>query len=135
MKRKAGKKDPSEKIPASRKKRDKKEQRSVIQIADFKHHKFAAERELPPIQPLNPRQADYLSALQRSAQLIVTGPAGTGKTWIAACHAADLFRKGKITKIILTRPTVPCGRSLGFFPGSLEEKFAPWATPIVDAIK
>ena len=135
MKRKAGKKDSSEKILASRKKRDKKEQRSIIQISEFKHHKFAAERERPPIQPLNARQADYLSALQRSAQLIVTGPAGTGKTWIAACHAADLFRKGKITKIILTRPTVPCGRSLGFFPGSLEEKFAPWATPIADAIK
>ena len=99
MKRKAGKKDPSEKIQASRKKRDKKEQRSVIQISEFKQNKFAAERERPPIQPLNARQADYLSALQRSAQLIVTGPAGTGKTWIAACHAADLFRKGKVAKI------------------------------------
>jgi len=55
--------------------------------------------------------------------------------WIAATFAADLYRKRRIAKIILTRPNVPCGRSLGFFPGSLEEKFAPWAAPIVDAIK
>ena len=63
------------------------------------------------------------------------GPAGTGKTWIAATHAADLYRSRCISKIILTRPNVPCGRSLGFFPGSLEDKFAPWAVPVVDAIK
>src|SRR4029078_12080518 len=60
---------------------------------------------------------------------------GTGKTWIAATHAADLFRNGCIDKIILTRPNVPCGRSLGYFPGTLEEKFAPWAAPVVEAIK
>jgi phosphate starvation-inducible PhoH-like protein len=66
---------------------------------------------------------------------VVLGPAGTGKTWIAATYAADLYRKRRIAKIILTRPNVPCGRSLGFFPGSLEEKFAPWAAPIVEAIK
>ena len=63
------------------------------------------------------------------------GPAGAGKTWIAATYAADLYRTGRIDKIILTRPNVPCGRSLGFFPGSMQEKFAPWATPIIDAIK
>ena len=50
-------------------------------------------------------------------------------------HAADLFRNGQIDKIILTRPNVPCGRSLGYFPGTLEDKFAPWAAPVVEAIK
>jgi phosphate starvation-inducible protein PhoH and related proteins len=67
--------------------------------------------------------------------MFVLGPAGTGKTWIAATFAADLFRRNLITKIILTRPNVPCGRSLGYFPGSLEEKFAPWAAPVTEAIK
>ena len=62
-------------------------------------------------------------------------PRGTGKTWLAATHAADLYRQRRIAKIIVTRPTVPCGRSLGFFPGSLEDKFAPWTAPIVEAIK
>ena len=97
--------------------------------------KFETERALPPIKALTPTQADYLDALRTSPQVIVLGPAGTGKTWIAATYAADLYRKRRIGKIILTRPNVPCGRSLGFFPGSLEEKFAPWAAPIVEAIK
>jgi phosphate starvation-inducible protein PhoH and related proteins len=105
------------------------------EIIDFKGSKFRNDRVLPPIKPLNPTQADYLAALRSSPQVVVLGPAGTGKTWIAATHAADLFRTGRIDKIILTRPNVPCGRSLGFFPGSLEDKFAPWAVPITDAIK
>jgi phosphate starvation-inducible protein PhoH and related proteins len=97
--------------------------------------KYSAERTPPPIRPLNATQADYLDALRSSAQVIVLGPAGTGKTWIAATHAADLYRAGQVSKIILTRPNVPCGRSLGFFPGSLEEKFAPWAAPVIEAIR
>ena len=108
---------------------------ATAEIIEFSGTKFENERHLPPIKPLNPTQADYLDALRSSPQVVVLGPAGTGKTWLAATHAADLYRKRRISKIILTRPNVPCGRSLGFFPGSLEEKFAPWATPVVDAIK
>src|ERR1700677_3973434 len=107
----------------------------TAQIIEFQGSKFEPEPILPPIKPLNPTQANYLDALRTSPQVIVLGPAGTGKTWIAATYAADLYRKRRIGKIILTRPNVPCGRSLGFFPGSLEEKFAPWAAPIVEAIK
>jgi phosphate starvation-inducible PhoH-like protein len=105
------------------------------EIINFLDPKFETERTLPPIKALNPTQADYLDALRKSPQVFVIGPAGTGKTWIAATHAGDLFRNRRIDKIILTRPNVPCGRSLGFFPGSLEDKFAPWATPVADAIK
>jgi phosphate starvation-inducible PhoH-like protein len=105
------------------------------EIIEFKGNKFQNDRVLPPIKALNPTQAQYLAALRSSQQIVVLGPAGTGKTWIAATHAADLYRAGQIEKIILTRPNVPCGRSLGFFPGSLQDKFAPWAVPIADAIK
>ncbi|MGO8800954.1 MAG: PhoH family protein [Roseiarcus sp.] len=97
--------------------------------------KFESERALAPIMPLNPTQADYLDALRDGPQVVVLGPAGTGKTWIAAAYAADLYRRRRIGKIILARPNTPCGRSLGFFPGSLEEKFAPWAAPVVEAVK
>lgn len=97
--------------------------------------KFRHERNLPPIRPLNATQAAYLDALRCSEQVFVLGPAGTGKTWLAATHAADRLRGHQIDKIILTRPNVPCGRSLGFFPGDLNEKFAPWAAPVVEAIK
>ena len=107
----------------------------TAEIIPLHKPKFELERTLPPIRALNPAQAEYLDALRTSPQVFVLGPAGTGKTWIAATHAADLYRKGRIGKIILTRPNVPCGRSLGFFPGTLEEKFAPWAAPVVEAIK
>ncbi|HEX5211387.1 MAG TPA: PhoH family protein [Pseudolabrys sp.] len=104
-------------------------------MINFLDPKFEAERALPPIKALNPTQAEYLDALSKFPQVIVLGPAGTGKTWIAATHAADLYRNREIDKIILTRPNVPCGRSLGYFPGSLEDKFAPWAAPVAEAIK
>ena len=107
----------------------------TAEIIEFQGSKFETERTLPPIKALNPTQAAYLDALRSSPQVIVLGPAGTGKTWIAASHAADLFRNRQIDKIILTRPNVPCGRSLGYFPGTLEDKFAPWAAPVVEAIK
>ena len=67
----------------------------------------------------------YLAALRSSPQVIVLGPAGTGKTWIAATYAADLFAPGRIDKIILTRPNVPCGRSLGFFPARWKTSSRP----------
>jgi phosphate starvation-inducible PhoH-like protein len=108
---------------------------ATAEIIEFQGSKFEAERLPPPIKALNPTQADYLDALACSPQVVVLGPAGTGKTWIAATHAADLYRSRRISKIILTRPNVPCGRSLGFFPGSLEDKFAPWVAPVVEAIK
>jgi phosphate starvation-inducible PhoH-like protein len=104
----------------------------IIPLPRAKHR---AERTPPPIRPLTSTQADYLDALRSSSQVIVLGPAGTGKTWIAATHAADLYRAGEVSRIILTRPNAPCGRSLGFFPGSLEDKFAPWAVPVIEAIR
>ena len=119
----------------AKKRRRHERQFGSAEIINFQDSKFESERALPPIKALNPTQADYLDALRKSRQVIVLGPAGTGKTWVAATHAADLYRNRRIDKIILTRPNVPCGRSLGFFPGSLEDKFAPWAVPVADAIK
>ena len=94
-----------------------------------------ADRTAAPIRPLNAAQADYLDALRSHPQVIALGPAGSGKTWIAAAYAADMFRAGQISRIILTRPNAPCGRSLGFFPGSLDDKFAPWAAPVLDVLR
>lgn len=81
------------------------------------------------------KQAEYIKALKTSPQVIVTGAAGTGKTFIAATKAAQLFDSGLIDKIILTRPNVPAGRSLGFFPGTMEEKIAPWIVPFVEVLE
>jgi phosphate starvation-inducible PhoH-like protein len=120
------------KRPEKQKRRTRRGSADVIELHPSK---FMEERSAPPILPLNPTQSRYLDALKVSQQTLVLGPAGTGKTWLAATYAADLYRSRRISRIILTRPNVPCGRSLGFFPGSLEDKFAPWATPLVDAIK
>jgi phosphate starvation-inducible PhoH-like protein len=81
------------------------------------------------------RQQAYIEALEDSDQVIVTGSAGTGKTYIAASWAAKMFLENKIKKIILTRPNVASGRSLGFFPGTMEEKMAPWVIPFTDVIQ
>ena len=97
--------------------------------------RFDEERHLSPILPLTDRQAEYLEALGRSPQVIVLGPAGTGKTYIAGTRAADQLRQRRINKVVITRPNVPSGRSLGFFPGTLEEKIAPWVAPLTEAMK
>jgi phosphate starvation-inducible PhoH-like protein len=106
---------------------------TVIQLN--KKPKFRTERNPPPILAMNSRQAEYLGHLRTVEQVFVLGPAGTGKTYLAATYAADLFRTGVVKRIILTRPNVPCGRSLGFFPGTLEQKFAPWAVPVTDVMR
>jgi phosphate starvation-inducible PhoH-like protein len=106
----------------------------TAEVIELHGSKFQSERSPVSIVPMNEKQSAYLDALKSSAQVAVLGPAGTGKTWIAATYAADLYRQRRIDKIILTRPNVPCGRSLGFFPGGLNEKFAPWVAPVVEAI-
>ena len=111
------------------------DQQSINVVPISKKRKFQVERSPRPIIAMNSKQAEYLGYLRSHPQVFVLGPAGTGKTWIAASYAADLYRGGVIKKIILTRPNVPCGRSLGYFPGTLEEKFAPWAVPITDIIR
>ncbi len=107
----------------------------TAEIIPLPKPKHQAARTPLPIRPLNPTQAEYLDALRASPQVIALGPAGSGKTWIAAAFAADLYRGGQISRIVLTRPNTPCGRSLGFFPGSLDDKFAPWAAPVLDVLR
>jgi phosphate starvation-inducible PhoH-like protein len=86
------------------------------------------------LKAYNDNQKLYLNALETSQQTIVLGPAGTGKTFMAATHAANLYLAKKIHKIVVTRPNVPVGNDLGFLPGTLQEKFAPWAAPVMDVL-
>jgi phosphate starvation-inducible PhoH-like protein len=66
---------------------------------------------------------------------VVFGPAGSGKTYIPAAFAAAYLNSNKVKKIILTRPNIPAGKSIGFLPGTMQEKIEPWVAPILSVIK
>lgn len=85
--------------------------------------------------PMNENQALYIKALNTSQQVIVLGPSGTGKTFCAATHAANLYSRRMIDKIIITRPAVSVGKPLGALPGLLEEKFGPWLAPVMSVLE
>ena len=89
------------------------------------------------IYPKNLNQETYLLKLQEEQKniLFAIGPAGTGKTMIACQWAIKLFQEGVIEKIIVTRPAVSVDEDLGFLPGTLEEKMAPWTRPIFDVFE
>ncbi len=84
---------------------------------------------------MNDTQQRYISALQTHNQIIVTGFSGTGKTFIAASHAANLYANRKIDRIIITRPNISVGKDLGYLPGTLEEKYTPWIMPVLDVLE
>lgn len=85
--------------------------------------------EYREVKPLNYIQEAYLEAIHRNDIIFGIGSAGTGKTFVAAAYAAgELFHRN-VNKIILTRPNVEVGRSLGFLPGNLDEKYAPYLVP------
>lgn len=89
-----------------------------------------------PFEPLGPVQELLFDSLADDSQTITTGPAGTGKTYVPARYAARLLRLKKIDKIYIARPTISDPRhALGFLPGKLDQKLAPWLIPIMDAFK
>ena len=101
----------------------------------YKGAEEESQGKVKPLQAFNANQKLYLKALKEASQIIVTGYSGTGKTFMAATHAANLYAIKQIDKIVVTRPNVPVGRDLGYLPGDLNEKFAPWAAPVLDVLK
>jgi len=89
------------------------------------------------IIPRNKHQESYVVKLLDSTKDVVfgIGPAGTGKTLLAVQTAVKMFKEGKVDKIIVTRPAVSVDEDLGFLPGTLEQKMAPWTRPIFDVLR
>ena len=85
--------------------------------------------------PRNENQALYIKALEDSDQVIVFGPSGTGKTYVVSTFAANLYHFKVIDKIVITRQHIAVGKEIGFLPGTLEEKAAPWALPVLDVLE
>ncbi len=88
-----------------------------------------------PIIAKNYAQGQYLDAIRSNQITFATGPAGTGKSYIATAYAAEQLYYKKIDKLIITRPAVEAEESLGFLPGELDEKYAPYLAPIRDILE
>lgn len=101
----------------------------------YKGAQREAAQKMVVLEPLNEKQQTYIKALQRDTQVIVCGYSGTGKTFIAATTAANMYLQNQIDKIVITRPNVAVGKDLGYLPGDLYEKFAPWAMPVLDVLQ
>ena len=114
-------------------KRVKKRFTSEVQVIDFPTY-LPQKKQRVSLYPRNSNQQIYLNKLQDDTKSIVfaIGPAGTGKTLLAVQNGIKLFQEGKVDKIVVTRPAVSVDEDLGFLPGTLNEKMAPWTRPIFD---
>jgi len=87
-----------------------------------------------PIRAKTLGQKSYISAIEKNSIVFGIGPAGTGKTYLAVAMAVKAFKNKEVNKIILTRPAVEAGESLGFLPGDMQEKVDPYLRPLYDAL-
>jgi phosphate starvation-inducible PhoH-like protein len=86
------------------------------------------------VRALSPVQQTLLDAIEERSVILALGPAGTGKTYLAIAKAVDALDAGRATRIVLSRPAVEAGESLGFLPGDVGEKLAPYLRPLYDAL-
>lgn len=99
-----------------------------------KQDKLEIDRVGVTIRPRTPGQARYVEAIRDHDLVLCVGPAGTGKTYLAVATAVEAFKQGQIRKIVLVRPAVEAGESLGYLPGDLQAKINPYLRPLLDAL-
>ena len=87
------------------------------------------------VVPKSEGQARLIEAIDNSNLVLALGPAGTGKTYLAIAKAVEALRAGKVGRIVLCRPAVDAGENIGFLPGDMEEKLAPYLRPLYDALQ
>jgi len=117
------------------KQRVKKRFTSEVNIIDFQPY-LPAKKQRVTINARNANQKLYLSKLyaEQTSIVLAIGPAGTGKTMLAVQYGIKLYQEGIVDKIVVTRPAVSVDEDLGFLPGTLNEKMAPWTRPIFDVL-
>lgn len=92
------------------------------------------QRYVRKIRPQSDNQKRLMAAIDSANLVVAVGPAGTGKTYLAIAKAVEALEEGKIGRIVLSRPAVEAGESLGFLPGDLQDKLAPYLRPLYDAL-
>lgn len=92
------------------------------------------KRYVRKVKPHNENQQRLMDAMDDRNMVLALGPAGTGKTYLAIAKAVEALEQGKVGRIVLSRPAVEAGESLGFLPGDLEDKLAPYLRPLYDAL-
>ena len=86
------------------------------------------------IRPKSDGQARLMEAIDQRNMVMALGPAGTGKTYLAIAKAVEALEAGSVARIVLSRPAVEAGESIGFLPGDVEDKLAPYLRPLYDAL-
>lgn len=92
-------------------------------------------RDESPLEPLNPKQAEYINAIRTNSVVLCTGVLGSSKTYCPAVIASDMLLSGDIEKIVVARPAEGAGKGSGFLPGTSDEKLTPWCQPVIDTLK
>jgi phosphate starvation-inducible PhoH-like protein len=107
---------------------------TLSELVDHQRNGDNSLAHLPHFRPQTPGQDMYLQAIENNEVVLCHGPAGTGKTYLAVAAAIDFYRRKRVQRIVLTRPAVEAGESLGFLPGTLHEKVNPYLIPLFDAL-
>ena len=110
---------------------------SILQTethTSFEESSITVPGGIRKVYPKSHRQADYVRALRKYDMVFCSGPAGSGKTFLAVAEALRLIMSHKKSTLILTRPVVEAGESLGYLPGDLEQKINPYLRPLYDSI-
>ena len=95
---------------------------------------FRDRKYVKNIRAMSPAQQQFMDAVDTQSVVLALGPAGTGKTYLAIAKAVEALEAGKVAKIVLSRPAVEAGESIGYLPGDMEDKLAPYLRPLYDAL-
>ncbi|SFE28963.1 PhoH family protein [Alteribacillus iranensis] len=110
------------------------EEGKLDQLEDLYQEKIAVNTKGKPVVVKTLGQKHYIDAIRKKDLIFGIGPAGTGKTYLSVVMAVNALKDGQVKRIVLTRPAVEAGESLGFLPGDLKEKVDPYLRPLYDAL-
>jgi len=110
------------------------DQGSKVTNLEQKRRQQRDQKYCKNIKPRSDNQAELIDALDSHALVAAIGPAGTGKTYLAIAKAVEALKAGKVARIVLSRPAVEAGEQIGFLPGAMEDKLAPYLRPLYDAL-